>query len=98
MQDLQLTYFTVYPTLILDHGNNNEMHLGGYLLTNIYLPCNGGSHRRCCHKETAKTFQPAFFLCRIFATWRQKTGLMNLTKGILVILFLKSTYLEQKKA
>jgi hypothetical protein len=37
VKELQLTYFTVYPILILGHGNNNEMHSDGYLLTNTYL-------------------------------------------------------------
>jgi len=63
VEDLQLTYFTVYSIVILGHGNNNEMHSGGYLLTNTYPPCNGGSHRRCCRNETSRTFQPAFFSC-----------------------------------
>ncbi len=40
-----------------------SMHSGGYLLTNTYPPCNGGSHRRCCRNETSRTFQPAFFSC-----------------------------------
>jgi hypothetical protein len=95
----QLTTCTGYPKLILGHGNTNEMWSGGYLLTNTYLPCNGGSHRRCCPKETSRPSNQRFFFCGEFSPLGNKrTGLMNLTKGILGILFFKSTYLEPKKA
>jgi hypothetical protein len=38
--------------------NNNRTHPGGYLVLRTYLPYIGGSHRKCCSKETSRTFEP----------------------------------------
>jgi hypothetical protein len=38
--------------------NNNRTHPSGYLVLRTYLPYIGGSHRRCCPRETRGTFGP----------------------------------------
>jgi hypothetical protein len=67
-------------------GLNNEMHSGGYQLTKTYRPCNGGSHRTWCRKETSSSFQPeCFFVANFCHLGTGKKGLMNLPKRILGI-------------